>query len=199
MLAVNKAELNAPPHSVVGDSIVAENASWSFSGLVPGMFDEHIGKSVPMYQQGRKLVANLSDFFVCQDSLIYDIGCSTGTMISELAKRHSKKNVRCVGIDVEIDMIRHASDRNRGGSGVGFVHADIDEFSFERTDFVLSYYTMQFVRPKYRQSVVDRVYTALNWGGAFILFEKVRANDARSQSGQRVGLPLRQAAQRARQ
>ena len=46
---------------------------------------------------------------------------------------------------------------------------------------MISYYTMQFVPPRYRQELFDRIYEMLNWGGAFIMFEKVRAPDARFQ------------------
>jgi len=40
---------------------------------------------------------------------------------------------------------------------------------------------MQFIPPRDRQQLFDRIYEALNWGGAFIMFEKVRAPDARFQ------------------
>ena len=46
---------------------------------------------------------------------------------------------------------------------------------------VLSYYTMQFINPIVRQELFNKVYESLEWGGAFILFEKVRAPDARFQ------------------
>jgi tRNA (cmo5U34)-methyltransferase len=61
------------------------------------------------------------------------------------------------------------------------VQADIIGFDFEPCDMVVAYYTLQFVKPKVRQLVFDHVYKALNWGGAFVLFEKVRAPDARFQ------------------
>ena len=48
-------------------------------------------------------------------------------------------------------------------------------------DLIVSYYTLQFVPPATRQYLVDKVYQSLNWGGAFLLFEKVRAPDARFQ------------------
>ena len=38
---------------------------------------------------------------------------------------------------------------------------------------------MQFVQPKFRQVIVDKIFKSLNWGGAFIFYEKVRGNDAR--------------------
>ena len=43
------------------------------------------------------------------------------------------------------------------------------------------YDTMQFVKPEYRQTMINKIYKSLNWGGAFIMFEKIRASDARFQ------------------
>ena len=36
---------------------------------------------------------------------------------------------------------------------------------------VVSYYALQFIPPKFRQDVVNKIYQALHWGGAFIWFE----------------------------
>ncbi len=40
---------------------------------------------------------------------------------------------------------------------------------------------MQFINPSLRQELFNRIFSSLNWGGAFIMFEKVRARDARFQ------------------
>jgi tRNA (cmo5U34)-methyltransferase len=48
-------------------------------------------------------------------------------------------------------------------------------------DTIACYYTVQFVRPFVRQALVDRLYNSLNWGGALLIFEKVRGADARFQ------------------
>jgi tRNA (cmo5U34)-methyltransferase len=37
------------------------------------------------------------------------------------------------------------------------------------------------VHPRIRQEIYNRIYQSLNWGGAFLLFEKVRGPDARFQ------------------
>ena len=42
-------------------------------------------------------------------------------------------------------------------------------------------YTMQFILPKYRQEIINKIYNDLNWGGSFLLFEKIRGSDARFQ------------------
>jgi len=54
-------------------------------------------------------------------------------------------------------------------------------YDFRKSDLIVSYYCMQFIQPRFRQDVYDRLYERLNWGGALILFEKVRAPDARFQ------------------
>jgi tRNA (cmo5U34)-methyltransferase len=62
-----------------------------------------------------------------------------------------------------------------------FVVADILEFEYRPSDFITSYYVVQFIRPSYRQLLIDKIFQTLNWGGAFLYFEKVRAPDARFQ------------------
>jgi tRNA (cmo5U34)-methyltransferase len=62
-----------------------------------------------------------------------------------------------------------------------FIYADVIEYLFEPSDFITSYYVVQFIRPSQRQLLIDKIYQSLNWGGAFLYFEKVRASDARFQ------------------
>ena len=40
---------------------------------------------------------------------------------------------------------------------------------------------MQFINPSIRQVITDKIFNSLNWGGAFLFFEKVRGPDARFQ------------------
>ena len=165
----------------VGDGLAAGNAKWVFSGDVSKHFDVHVGKSVPFYHEGHKLVEGLSDFFLGDGSLCYEIGCSTGTLIALLAQHHAGKSARFVGIDIEPDMCAQARGRCDPLPNVEIIDADSTTYPFEQADLIIAYYTLQFVPPKYRQSLLNRLYCSLNWGGAIILFEKVRAPDARFQ------------------
>ena len=166
----------------VGDGLHAENAAWSFAGEVSVGFDAHVSKSIPLYQQGHELVLSLSDFFVTEDSMCYDIGCATGVLLEKLLLRHQvKPNVNFVGIDLEPDMITQAKARCQSYSQVEIHCGNLMDFQFEATDFIVAYYTLQFIRPKFRQELLERLYSALNWGGSLLLFEKVRAPDARFQ------------------
>jgi tRNA (cmo5U34)-methyltransferase len=164
----------------VGDDIETENAGWSFGGNVAEHFDEHVARSVPFYREGHELIARASDFFVSEGSVCYDLGCSTGQLLLTLADRHRRKAVRFVGIDVEPNMVAVAR-RKCVQPNIEVQQGDLLDVELERADVIVCYYVMQFIRPKNRQVAFDRVYQALNWGGAFFCFEKVRAPDARFQ------------------
>jgi len=164
-----------------GDSIQAKNSAWSFGGEVSEHFDAHIEKSVPLYHEGHDLIGKLSDFFLSDDSVCYELGCSTGALSHKILTRNEHKKVEYVGIDLEESMIEKARKRCSDQENFSGVVSDILDIEFEPADLIIAYYTMQFTRPKHRQLIYDRIYNALNWGGAFVLFEKVRAPDARFQ------------------
>lgn len=166
--------------SATGDGISAPRAGWSFGGQTPQYFDRHVARSVPNYEAGHRLVEQLSDFFVRRDSVAYEIGTSTGTLLRQLARRHPH-GTRWIGIDLERAMIEHARSAHPGTPNVEYLLADACEVDYEASDFIVSYYMVQFIPPRRRQTLIDLIYRSLNWGGAFVLFEKVRAPDARFQ------------------
>lgn len=167
--------------SNVGDIIEAANAAWTFGNGVSERFDEHVRRSVPLYEQSHALTVSLSDWFLGAGSRCYDLGCATGRLCELLAGHNAGKQAQVVGIDSEAGMVDRARERCAALENVEFIEADLLEVDLEPADMIVACYTMQFVRPRWRQEVFDRVYRALNWGGAFVLFEKVRAPDARFQ------------------
>lgn len=164
----------------VGTNIQATNAGWSFANVADD-FDAHVEKSVPLYSEGHDLICQLSDFFLHDASVVTELGASTGVLTRKfLAHNAQRSQLQYVAIDHEqtmLDKAAQACDDPR----VRFVNADLLEHAFEPSSMILSYYTMQFVHPRSRQAVFDRIYESLEWGGALVLFEKVRAPDARFQ------------------
>lgn len=194
-----------PPEPSSEQALPGETGDrWHFGGPVPAAFDEHVRRSVPFYDEGHRLILELSDFFLNAGSgRVVDLGCSTGTLLAGLAARHGGAGMSFLGVDSEPDMVAHAIERCAGDARIAIRHAsaaDPNCFTADRNlpgqsadalagpadtaagaDLIVSYYTMQFVPPRQRQQVFDRIYQSLNWGGAFLLFEKVRAPDARFQ------------------
>ena len=166
----------------VGDKITALKSSFSFGGKTPRNFDKHISKSVPLYKDGQDLICKLSSFFLSKNSNVYDLGCSTGSLITQIDKYHPSLQINLHGIDIEKKMISVAKKKiQKSKNKISFRCADILKFGLKKSDLVIAYYTIQFVKPKFRQFLFDKIYKSLNWGGAFIFFEKVRAPDARFQ------------------
>ena len=169
--------------NLAGDNIITDNASWTFGNNVAKNFSKHVSTSVPMYDTGHEIILSISDFFIKDDSICYDIGCSTGTLLGKLSSRHkNKKKISLIGIDPITQMIKQAKLENKNNLGnVKFINKDINKINLKKSDLIISYYTTQFISPRYRQNIIDNIYESLNWGGAFILFEKIRGADARFQ------------------
>ncbi len=166
---------------VVGESIAAGNASWTFSGDVSSTFTDHVRRSVPLYDSGHDLACKIGDYFLQDGSVCYELGVSTGSLIRQLSSRFADKDIKFVGIDREPGMIEQAHSEIGDLANVELVVDDINQFEYEPADFIVSYYSVQFVPPKRRQELINRIYNSLNWGGGFLMFEKVRAADARFQ------------------
>ena len=164
----------------VDKNIRALSSSWTFGNKVANKFEKHIKQSVPLYNEGHELILMISDFFISKDSLVYDIGCSTGNLVKKISSRHRKKDFKIFALDIEKEMINFAKKKN-SDKKIKYLNKDIVKHKLNKCDLIISHYTMQFVQPKHRQLLFDKVYKSLNWGGALIIFEKVRANDARFQ------------------
>lgn len=157
------------------------NANWNFSGKVPEIFDNHILKSVPLYNEGHNLICQLSDFFLYNNSVCYEIGCSTGTLLEKLAKHNESKSINLIGVEIEEDMVKLAKNKTASFQNIEILNEDVLNLELQKSDLIISYYTIQFIKPRIRQLIFDKIYDSLNWGGAFVLFEKVRGADARFQ------------------
>lgn len=161
--------------------IHANNAAWSFSGI-ENEFDQHVERSIPLYHEGHEIVCSVSDFFLPPDSTVIELGCSTGTLANKLLIRHqTREDISYLGIDSVAGMVDRARSLYGDDKRATFEHADLLVHPFDRTSLIISYYTLQFIHPRHRQDVFNKIYNSLEWGGAFVLFEKVRAPDARFQ------------------
>lgn len=166
----------------VGQNITADNAAWSFGGDVPATFVDHIKQSVPLYELGHALICQLSDFFVKRESRVYEIGTSTGELLRKLAQHNrAKAGAQFFGFDIEPEMVAQARKHCADTPSIKVLLEDARLADLDKADLIVSYYTMQFMPPAHRQEMFDKIYERLNWGGAFIMFEKVRAPDARFQ------------------
>ena len=165
-----------------GDKIKIEMSNFSFGGKTPKRFDTHVKKSVPLYSLGQELICKLSSFFLSKDSIVYDLGCSTGTTLKMIDAYNSFKTMKIYGIDIENKMLKEARRKlKKTKNKIILQKSDLSKIKFKKSDLIISYYTIQFLKPKHRQIIINKIFKSLNWGGGFLFFDKVRAPDARFQ------------------
>lgn len=166
-----------------GDNINSKNAAWSFGGSTYKNFNNHIKKSVPLYEETHNLFISFSDFFLQDNSRVVDIGSSTGTYLINLFKKHknTRKGIKFEGYDSIKKMTQYANKNKPMKNNIKFINKDIKKLNFKNSCIVSSFYSIQFISPKNRQKILDKIYRDLNWGGAFFMVEKVRGPDARFQ------------------
>ena len=158
-----------------------KKGSWSFSGKVAKKFEKHIKRSVPFYSESHKMILDLSDFFLFNGSRCYDLGSSTGNLLHKLSKKTNKRKLDLIGIEQVPEMIKLAKKNilKKKNIKISFLKKDINTFKLKKSNLITSFYTIQFIHPSLRQKIFNKIYKALNFGGAFVIFEKVRGNDAR--------------------
>ncbi len=168
----------------VGDKLKAGRGVWDFKNIDHTRFENHITKSVPGYLEGHNYITFLSDFFIRSRSRVYDIGCSTGNLIAKLSDYNcEKEKVEFLGIEpaakFKVQFLKNTNLIKKNNHRLSFITKSIENIKLNECDMVTSYYTLQFVKPKFRQSIIDQIYSKLVWGGGFFFFEKVRGINAR--------------------
>jgi tRNA (cmo5U34)-methyltransferase len=167
----------------VDEGIDSRRADWRFDAQVAGSFDEHVRRSVPLYDEVQVQVADLSDWFVGRGSVVYDVGCASGSTIALLSSRHIGKGVAWVGIDEAEPMLEAARKKLIGVQNVRLVCRSIPsprEQLIVDASFVTALYTLQFVMPRDRPAFVGEIYDGLVPGGAFVLVEKILGTHPRT-------------------
>ena len=166
--------------SDVGTNINVERGNWKFDSSVVDNFQEHIKTSVPLYTEGHEMICMLSDYFCENGSYVYDIGCSRGELIKKLAA-YSNLSLNIIGIESECSFAEAASyeisskneEKNPfSNHNIQIVNESILDSSLSESSLITSYYTMQFIHPRYRQDLFDKIYSSLHWGGHLLYLRK---------------------------
>jgi tRNA (cmo5U34)-methyltransferase len=144
-----------------------DNTKQPFSFDTIEDFDGHIDLSIQNYSGLIEHIKNISTYFIKDDSVVYDIGCSTGNLIRNL-KKHNKTNTKYIGID-------KAENLTEGQEDV--YNMDLQDWSAEPFCFGACLFTLQFLPIPLRQKVLKELYDNLAPGGAIIISEKIFLED----------------------
>lgn len=154
---------------------ICPNGKWQFNQQVTNCFANMLERSVPDYQVMRSLVFEIGRRFVKPDTVITDIGCSTGLAVLPFVEAFGAAN-RFLLIDSAPAMAEKC--RRRYAEQAAYVQVccgDLQQFLplADKASLILAVLSLQFTPTMYRQQIIDNIYRSLPSGGAFILVEKV--------------------------
>lgn len=132
-------------------------------------FDNHINNSIKGYDLLDYLILNLCSFFTKEETIVIDLGCTTGRLLDKINKKY---NSECIGYDIiDTQFIKN--------TGCKLLKEDISnkDFNLPKANIILSVFTLQFININKRQEILNKVYNSLSINGAFIFCEKEICND----------------------
>ena len=152
---------------------------FEFNEAVSTAFDDMARRSIPLYETTIETISQWVLKYYQKHSHIYDIGCSTGNTINAIANT-LKSEAIITGIDQSEPMISLAAKKNKHISNqhhIKFICQDALKVNYANSSVVLANYTLQFIDPNRRLSLVSKIYKALKPGGIFIVSEKIKSSD----------------------
>ncbi len=150
---------------------------FEFDEAVASVFDDMLSRSVPFYDEVRKLVISLILAEQEEGKKVLDLGSSTAKFLLDL---HSKMDTKMQlkGLDNSQAMLDRAEQKCQAfGADITLEFADMLTYNYENEDVVVANYTLQFIRPMQRLELVQKIYDGMNDEGVFIFSEKVVFDD----------------------
>jgi len=150
---------------------------FEFDEAVASVFDDMLSRSVPFYDEVRKLVISLILTEQKEGLKVLDLGSSTAKFLLDL---HSKMEVKMQlkGLDNSQAMLDRAEQKCQAfGANIDLQLADMLSYVYKEEDIIVANYTLQFIRPMQRMELVKKIYDGLNDDGMFIFSEKVVFKD----------------------
>ncbi len=160
-------------------------ADFAFDARVAEVFDDMVSRSVPYYDHVQRLQAALvNEFLPAEPCVVCDLGCSTGTTIAAILSHPlCPTTARFVGIDNSPEMLALAGEKLAPEIEAGRVElyeADLNALAeLPRCRVVVMNWSLQFIRPLYREGLVRRIHDAIEPEGALFLSEKILVSDSR--------------------
>ncbi|MCY1285485.1 Carboxy-S-adenosyl-L-methionine synthase [compost metagenome] len=159
-----------------------------FNEDVARVFPDMIKRSVPGYPTIVENIGVLAAQFAQPHSRLYDLGCSLGAVTQALRRHVQAEDCRVLAVDNSAAMAErcreylHAQDAMfQELLPVEVLEADILALELQPASLVAMNFTLQFIPPERRLELLGRIRQCLLPGGALILSEKLRFEDAEEQ------------------
>lgn len=155
-------------------------AGFRFDQTVVDVFPDMIQRSVPGYATIISMTGTMAERYAQANSTCYDLGCSLGA--STFAMRHKIQQPNCniIAVDNSADMLQRCQqllDANKSSEqnsvDVSLRCDDIQNVAIENASVVVLNFTLQFVPPEQRTTLIKTISDGLLPGGVLVLSEKI--------------------------
>ncbi|WP_426150005.1 carboxy-S-adenosyl-L-methionine synthase CmoA [Pseudomonas sp. DC3000-4b1] len=171
--------LFAQPLAAVPDFVFNED--------VVRVFPDMIKRSVPGYPAIVENLGVLGARFAQPHTCLYDLGASLGAVTQALRRHVRAPGCQVIAMDNSPAMAQRCGEYLRAQDSmfqellpVQVVEADILAVEFQPASVVALNFTLQFIAPDQRLGLLTRIRQALVPGGALLLSEKLRFEDAQA-------------------
>ena len=147
---------------------------FAFDDNVASVFPDMIQRSVPGYSTIIAMTGVLADRYAIKGSRCYDLGCSLGASSFAMAQHLADRQCRIVAVDNSEAMLSRLTER-LGDSPVPVdtICADIRDVAIQEASVVVLNFTLQFLEPASRDSLLQKIYSGMTTGGILVLSEKI--------------------------
>jgi len=160
-----------------------------FNEDVVRVFPDMIKRSVPGYPTIVENLGVVAARFAQPGTALYDLGASLGAVTQALRRHGQAEGCRVIAVDNSAAMVERCRQYLTAQDSmfqellpVQVVEADILALPLEPASVVAMNFTLQFIAPDQRLALLSRIRQALLPGGALILSEKLRFEDAQAQA-----------------
>lgn len=154
---------------------------FAFNEQVVEVFPDMIKRSVPGYEKIIETIGILTKKCAIGNSNLYDLGCSLGaaTMAMRRGLSHTR-HCNIIAIDNSQAMINRCQQNiaaYKSEIPVTLICDDICNIKIENASVVVLNFTLQFLTPEKRLSLLTNIYNGLLPGGVLVLSEKFVFDD----------------------
>ncbi|MBT8766803.1 carboxy-S-adenosyl-L-methionine synthase CmoA [Metapseudomonas boanensis] len=160
-------------------------ADFAFNEDVVRVFPDMIKRSVPGYPTIVENIGVLASQFAQPGTPLYDLGSSLGAVTQALRRHVKADDCRVIAVDNSSAMVERCREYLHAQDSMfqellpaDVIEADILDMEFQPCSLVAMNFTLQFVPREQRLELLGRIRQALLPGGALILSEKLRFEDA---------------------
>ncbi len=157
---------------------------FSFDNEVVEVFADMIQRSVPGYREVIGMTKVFAEQYSQKGTNLYDLGASLGAGALAMAQGATTEGTRIIAIDNSKPMVERCTanvKRARQQIPIDVVLGDITKTPIQNASLVAMNFTLQFLPPEIRPTLLKKIYHNLVPGGALILSEKIIFTDPKEQ------------------